>query len=129
MYSYTGAGRGRPGGAVRPGGGRYDARTQRQNPDYERPTVDCNTSIIRYLQSRVFQTRHQDYVALQPDLEYMRDMLPPAGMPSNPSNAYCTHHCHTAVNREKFPIYCAMWSPEGRRVITEIGRASCREKV
>ena len=108
----------RPGGAVRPGGGRYDARTQRQNPDYQRPTVDCNASLIRYKQALVFQTPRQDYVSLQPDLEYMRDMLPPAGMPNNPSNAYCTHHCHTAVNREKFPIYCAKWTPEGRRVIT-----------
>ena len=109
---------GGPGGA--PGSFGRNARMARtpQNPDYERPTVDCNPSIIRYLQSRVFQWPGQDYNALQPDLEYMRDLMPPAGIRRNPSNAYCTHHCHTAVNREKFPVYCAQWTPEGRRVIT-----------
>jgi WD40 repeat protein len=106
------------GGAGGRGGATEHQRPRNNNPNYERPTVDCNTSLIRTLQSRAYQTNQQDYAALQPNLEYMRDMLLPAGMLDNPSNSYCTHHCHTAVNREKFPIYCATWTPEGRRVIT-----------
>lgn len=102
----------------------YQQRTRQQNPNFERSTVDCNSSIIRTLQSRVFDLpgtylgSQGSYLSLQPNTEYMRDLVLPQSMLNNPSNAFCTHHRHTAVNREKYPIYCAMWTPEGRRMIT-----------
>ena len=109
----------RPGGGVLRGQGGMD-RPRQNNPNYERPTVDCNSAIVRTLESRVFETNGNglgtrgSYLCMQPDMEYMRDLVLPQAMGDNPSNAYCTHHCHTAVNREKFPIYCTMWTPEGR---------------
>eukprot|EP01051_Picozoa_sp_SAG22_P002475 SAG22_NODE_111_length_19607_cov_12.696637_2_plen_284_part_00 len=98
----------------------FDGRRARQNLNFERPTIDYNSTVIRSVQSRVFQTDDQDYLALQPDDEYMRDMCTAGSrsMLRTPSNSFCNYHMHTAYNRDKYPIYCAKWTLEGRRVIS-----------
>jgi hypothetical protein len=63
-------GPGGPGGEGGEGGGGFDGRRSRSHPNFERPTVDYNSCLIRHIQSRVFQTEDQDYLPTQPDDEY-----------------------------------------------------------
>eukprot|EP01052_Picozoa_sp_SAG31_P046743 SAG31_NODE_9061_length_1341_cov_1.835749_1_plen_286_part_10 len=98
----------------------FDGRRARQNLNFERPTIDYNSIVIRTIQSRIFQTDEQDYLALQPNDEYMRDMCTASShsMRATPSNAFCNYHMHTAFNREKYPVYTTKWQTDGRRVIS-----------
>ena len=119
MYSSSGGGGG-GGGFVPPQCNGFDGRRARQNLNFERPTIDYNSIVIRSIESRIFQTDEQDYLSLQPNDEYMSDMCTAGSrsMLMTPSNSYCNYHMHTAYNRDKYPIYCAKWTMEGRRVIS-----------
>ena len=94
---YLAAGRDRP---ARPAAGRY------------------LTSPSLYFQDRIWQRGAIDRPALQPDVLFYPELLPPAGSPDNPINAVTTRFVRTATNKMRCPIFCLSWTPEGRRLIT-----------
>ncbi|KAL3283555.1 hypothetical protein HHI36_006694 [Cryptolaemus montrouzieri] len=83
-----------------------------------RKTVDYNSSIIKELENRVWQRDYRDRRALQPDVMYYPDMMPPPSYPDNPINCVTTRFVKTATNKMRCPIFCMAWTPEGRRLVT-----------
>lgn len=78
-----------------------------------RKTVDHNTSMVKYLQSRV----HKRRPFIQPDMGYSLSTLPPLAR-QNPMECVTTKFVRTSTNKMRCPIYCLAWTPEGRRLIT-----------
>ncbi|KAF5303060.1 hypothetical protein FQR65_LT08389 [Abscondita terminalis] len=83
-----------------------------------RKTVDYNSSIIVALENRIWQRDYRDRRALQPDVMYYPDMMPPPSYPDNPINCVTTRFVKTATNKMRCPIFCMAWTPEGRRLVT-----------
>ncbi|KAF5287737.1 hypothetical protein FQA39_LY15757 [Lamprigera yunnana] len=83
-----------------------------------RKTVDYNSAIIVALENRLWQRDHRDRRALQPDVMYYPDMMPPPSYPDNPINCVTTRFVKTATNKMRCPIFCMAWTPEGRRLVT-----------
>ncbi|GIY26002.1 hypothetical protein CDAR_439702 [Caerostris darwini] len=83
-----------------------------------RKTVDYNTSVIKYLEARVWQRDYRDRRVVQPDPAYYIEMTPPLSMPDNPINAVTTKFVRTSTNKMRCPIFCVAWTPEGRRLVT-----------
>ncbi|XP_045472295.1 pre-mRNA 3' end processing protein WDR33 isoform X2 [Harmonia axyridis] len=83
-----------------------------------RKTVDYNSAIIKELENRVWQRDSRDRRALQPDVMYYPDMMPPPSYPDNPINCVTTRFVKTATNKMRCPIFCMAWTPEGRRLVT-----------
>ncbi|KAK0075925.1 hypothetical protein PV325_006170 [Microctonus aethiopoides] len=83
-----------------------------------RKTVDYNSAIIKSLENRVWQRDYRDRRALQPDVMYYPDLLPPPSYIDNPINAVTTRFVKTATNKMRCPIFCMAWTPEGRRLVT-----------
>ncbi|KAG5345998.1 WDR33 protein, partial [Acromyrmex charruanus] len=83
-----------------------------------RKTVDYNSAIIKSLENRVWQRDYRDRRALQPDVIYYPDLLPPPSYIDNPINAVTTRFVKTATNKMRCPIFCMAWTPEGRRLVT-----------
>ncbi|NP_001135849.1 WD repeat domain 33 isoform X1 [Nasonia vitripennis] len=83
-----------------------------------RKTVDYNSAIIKSLENRVWQRDYRDRRALQPDVIYYPDLLPPPSYIDNPMNAVTTRFVKTAANKMRCPIFCMAWTHEGRRLIT-----------
>ncbi|XP_017773061.1 PREDICTED: pre-mRNA 3' end processing protein WDR33 isoform X2 [Nicrophorus vespilloides] len=83
-----------------------------------RKTVDYNSSIIKALENRVWQRDFRDRRALQPDVMYYPDLMPPPSYPDNPINCVTTRFVKTATNKMRCPIFCMAWTPEGRRLVT-----------
>lgn len=83
-----------------------------------RKTVDYNAAIIKALENRVWQRDHRDRHALQPDVLYLPEVLPPPAYKDNPINAVTTRFVKTATNKMRCPIFCMAWTPEGRRLVT-----------
>lgn len=70
------------------------------------------------MQNRVWQRDYRDRRALQPDVIYYPDLLPPPSYVDNPINAVTTRFVKTATNKMRCPIFCMAWTPEGRRLVT-----------
>uniref|UniRef100_A0A0A9XI50 Pre-mRNA 3' end processing protein WDR33 n=1 Tax=Lygus hesperus TaxID=30085 RepID=A0A0A9XI50_LYGHE len=83
-----------------------------------RKTVDYNASIIKMIESRVWQRDYRDHRALQPDAMYIPDLMPPSHYQDNPINSVTTRFVKTATNKMRCPIFCMAWTPEGRRLVT-----------
>ncbi|KAF7283484.1 WD repeat domain 33 [Rhynchophorus ferrugineus] len=83
-----------------------------------RKTVDYNSSIIKELENRIWQRDYRDRRALQPDVMYYPDLMPPPSYPDNPINCVTTRFVKTATNKIRCPIFCIAWTPEGRRLVT-----------
>ncbi|XP_066598485.1 pre-mRNA 3' end processing protein WDR33 isoform X2 [Prorops nasuta] len=83
-----------------------------------RKTVDYNSAIIKSLENRIWQRDYRDRRALQPDVIYYPDLLPPPSYMDNPINAVTTRFVKTATNKMRCPIFCMAWTPEGRRLVT-----------
>lgn len=127
---YGGGGYGGPrnqgGGPYGPVGGR-PGMTSMQSIEFDgkrlrkavaRKTVDYNTSVVEYLENRVWQRDYRDARALQPDSGYYTRLMPPLAMLANPINAVTTKFVRTSTNKMRCPIFCVVWTPEGRRLIT-----------
>ncbi|KAH9376448.1 hypothetical protein HPB48_000103 [Haemaphysalis longicornis] len=116
---YGGGGGG--GGGSRPGMGplqsiEFDGKRLRKA--VARKTVDYNTAVIEYLENRIWQRDYRDARALQPDSGYYTRLVPPLAMLSSPINAVTTKFVRTSTNKMRCPIFCVVWTPEGRRLIT-----------
>ncbi|ALC45492.1 CG1109 [Drosophila busckii] len=108
-----------PGGFQRPFGmSQDDFDGKRLRKSVMRKTVDYNASIIKALETRLWQRDHRDRLALQPDSIYVPQMLPPSSYLDNPANAITTRFVKTATNKMRCPIFTLAWTPEGRRLVT-----------
>lgn len=83
-----------------------------------RKTVDYNSAIVKYLEARTWQRDYRDRRAIQPDVGYYTEMMPPMSHLDNPVNAITTKFVRTSTNKMRCPIFCVVWTPEGRRLIT-----------
>ncbi|ENN76209.1 hypothetical protein YQE_07176, partial [Dendroctonus ponderosae] len=83
-----------------------------------RKTVDYNSSVIKELETRIWQRDYRDRRAMQPDAMYYPDLMPPPSYPDNPINCVTTRFVKTATNKMRCPIFCMAWTPEGRRLVT-----------
>jgi len=83
-----------------------------------RKTVDYNSSFINMLNNRIWQRDYRDRRAIQPDVCFYPDLLPPMATQDNPVNAVTTRFVKTATNKMRCPIFCLAWTPEGRRLVT-----------
>ncbi|EDV24170.1 uncharacterized protein TRIADDRAFT_26233 [Trichoplax adhaerens] len=91
---------------------------KRMRKAVQRRTIDYNASVIRQLESRVWQSDYRDQPVIQPDPLYFNSLLPPSSMKQNPMNAVTTKFVRTSTNKQRCPIFCVVWTPEGRRLIT-----------
>lgn len=83
-----------------------------------RKTVDYNTSVCKFLEQRVWQRNWRDRRAYQPDVGYYTEILPPCALIDNPTNCVTTKFVRTSTNKMRCPIFCVLWTPEGRRLVT-----------
>lgn len=77
-----------------------------------------NLFLFIFFKTRVWQRDYRDRRALQPDVMYYPDMMPPPSYPDNPINCVTTRFVKTATNKMRCPIFCMAWTPEGRRLVT-----------
>ncbi len=94
----------------------FDAKRPRKS--VMRKTVDYNSSFMFMLERRIWQRDFRDRRALQPDVMYYPELLPPCDVQDNPANAVTTRFVKTATNKMRCPIFTLAWTPEGRRLIT-----------
>ncbi|CAH8472775.1 unnamed protein product [Schistosoma mattheei] len=83
-----------------------------------RRTIDYNASAINYLQNRIWVSRDLDRPMLQPDYLWSPKLCPPRSYMDSPMNCVMSKPVRTSTNKNKCPIYCVCWTPEGRRLIT-----------
>ncbi|KAI0978422.1 hypothetical protein GJ496_001571 [Pomphorhynchus laevis] len=83
-----------------------------------RKTVDYNSSVLKYLESRKFAKNSLLREKLQPDILFSPHIVPPLGMLDNPVNSVTTKFIRPATNKNRCPIFCVCWTPDGRRLIT-----------
>ncbi|VDL59178.1 unnamed protein product [Hymenolepis diminuta] len=83
-----------------------------------RRTIDYNASIMNYLRNRIWQSSPRHQIAIQPDYLYSHLLSAPIDYLDNPVNSVTGKLVRTSTNKNKCPIYCVCWTPEGRRLIT-----------
>lgn len=83
-----------------------------------RKTVDYNSSIVNMLENRIWTKNHLDRRVIQPDFGYYPQLLPPMSLIDNPVNCVTTKFVRTSTNKMRCPIFCVLWTPEGRRLVT-----------
>src|SRR2546430_695450 len=64
-----------------------------------RKTVDYNSSVVKMLESRIWQRDARDRPHIQPDVGYYIDLVPPAAMTDNPANCITTKFVRTSTNK------------------------------
>lgn len=79
--------------------GDEDFDGKRPRKSMMRKTVDYNSSFQYMLERRVWQRDFRDRRALQPDVMYYPQMLPPMNCEDNPANAVTTKFVKTATNK------------------------------
>lgn len=84
----------------------------------QRKCVDATAPIISLVEGRCFRRDEGDLPSLQPHTTSIRKLLPPTAMRDHLASSMATRFCHTSVNKTRGPINCAVWTPEGRRLIT-----------
>ncbi|XP_025684473.2 flowering time control protein FY isoform X1 [Arachis hypogaea] len=84
----------------------------------QRKAVDYTSTVVRYMQVRMWQRDSRDRTVLQPTPAAAIDMLPAAGYPDNPSTSFAAKFVHTSLNKNRCPINRVVWTPTGRRLIT-----------
>ncbi|KAL3313244.1 WD repeat-containing protein 33 [Cichlidogyrus casuarinus] len=93
-----------------------DSKCQRKTAF--RRTIDYNASAITYLKDRVRIFKRSDVRSIQADDLYNFKLSVP-NVETEPAAACITSKLiRTATNKNRCPIYCVSWTPEGRRLIT-----------
>lgn len=98
------------------GDGSFDGKQLRKS--VYRKTIDYNSSVVKYLQSRVWMRDSRDRRAIQPDNLYHSELVPPLFFRDNPLNAVTTKFIRTSTNKIRCPIFSLAWTPDGRRLMT-----------
>lgn len=99
-----------------PGNVMFDGKRMRKA--VHRKTLDYNSSVLQFLNNRIWQRDQRDFRAIQPDALYQLDLVPPTSMLDNPMNCVTTKFIRTSTNKFRCPIFCLAWTPEGRRLVT-----------
>ncbi|KAI6675972.1 hypothetical protein NL676_036768 [Syzygium grande] len=101
----------------------YDAHTdnfaaKRMRKLTQRRAVDYTSTVVRYMQIRMWQRDSRDRTVLQPTPAAAIDMLPAVAYSDNPSTSFAAKFVHTSVNKNRCSINRVLWTPTGRRLIT-----------
>lgn len=91
---------------------------KRMRKAVHRKTVDYNSSVVKYLENRLYQRDHRDFRAIQPDCLYQEGLVPPLSLLHNSMNCVVTKFVRTSTNKFRCPIFVLTWTPEGRRLVT-----------
>ncbi|DBA00253.1 TPA: hypothetical protein N0F65_007897 [Lagenidium giganteum] len=86
-----------------------------------RKSVDPNATFINYIvQRRFVRSVAFRAHALPPHSFYKKQMLPPLAYPGRDdlTSCVCTKFCRCSTNKQRCPVNCLTWTPEGRRLIT-----------
>ncbi|RHZ17622.1 hypothetical protein DYB37_006163 [Aphanomyces astaci] len=119
-------GGGSAGGGYHGGGGGsnmlgFDGKPRTRKP-IVRKCIDPNSSFISYVNMRKFARDFRDLpaaYAMNPHSAYKRYILPPGAFKRDDlSSVVCTKFCRSSTNKQRCPVNCLMWTPEGRRLIT-----------
>ncbi|XP_010276573.1 PREDICTED: flowering time control protein FY [Nelumbo nucifera] len=84
----------------------------------QRRAVDYTSTVVRYVQTRMWQQDSRDRTVLQPTPAAAIDMLPTVAYADNPSTSFAAKFVHASTNKNKCPINKVLWYPTGRRLIT-----------
>jgi len=98
------------------GDGTFDGKQLRKS--VYRKTIDYNSSVVKYLQNRIWMRDFRDRRAIQPDNLYHSEFVPPLFFRDNPINAVTTKFIRTSTNKIRCPIFSVAWTPDGRRLMT-----------
>ncbi|XP_023548971.1 flowering time control protein FY-like isoform X1 [Cucurbita pepo subsp. pepo] len=84
----------------------------------QRRAVDYTSTVVRYMQLRMWQRDSKERTVLQSTPAAAIDMLPPAANSDNPSTSFAAKFVHTSINKNRCSINRVLWTPTGRRLIT-----------
>lgn len=84
----------------------------------QRRAVDYTSTVVRYMQTRLWQRDSRDRTVLQPTPAAAIDMLPTVAYSDNPSTSFASKFVHTSLNKNRCSINRVLWTPTGRRLIT-----------
>ncbi|OQR88099.1 WD40 repeat-containing protein [Achlya hypogyna] len=102
------------------GGGGFEK--QRSRKPIVRKCIDPNSTFISYVTQRKFARDFRDLppqYAMNPHSAYKRYMLPPGAFSRDDvMSCVATKFCRSSTNKQRCPVNCLMWTPEGRRLIT-----------
>ncbi|XP_060208282.1 flowering time control protein FY [Lycium barbarum] len=84
----------------------------------QRRAVDYTSTVVRYMQIRMWQRDSRDRTVLQPSPAAAVDILPAVAYLDNPSTSFSAKFVHTSLNKNRCSINCVVWTPSGRRLIT-----------
>lgn len=84
----------------------------------QRRAVDYTSTVVRYMQVRMWQRDSRDRTVLQPTPAAAIDMLPTVAYADNPSTSFAAKFVHTSLNKNRCSINRVLWTPTGRRLIT-----------
>ncbi|KAF5469828.1 hypothetical protein F2P56_010387 [Juglans regia] len=84
----------------------------------QRRAVDYTSTVVRYMQIRMWQRDSRDRTTLQPTPAAAIDMLPTIAYSDNPSTSFTAKFVHTSLNKNRCSINRVLWTPTGRRLIT-----------
>lgn len=84
----------------------------------QRRAVDYTSTVVRYMQIRMWQRDSRDRTVLQPTPAAAVDMLPSVAYSDNPSTSFAAKFVHTSLNKNRCSINRVVWTPTGRRLIT-----------
>lgn len=84
----------------------------------QRRAVDYTSTVVRYIQVRMWQRDVRDRTALQPTPAAVLDMLPTVAYTDNPSTSFAAKFVHASTNKNRCSINRVLWTPTGRRLIT-----------
>ncbi|XP_076960620.1 flowering time control protein FY-like [Bidens hawaiensis] len=84
----------------------------------QRRAVDYTSTVVRHMQTRLWQQDSRDRTVLQPTPAAAIDMLPTVAYSDNPSTSFAAKFVHTSLNKNRCSINRVLWTPTGRRLIT-----------
>ncbi|KAJ6428148.1 hypothetical protein OIU84_023544 [Salix udensis] len=84
----------------------------------QRRAVDYTSTVVRYIQTRMWQRDSRDRTILQHTPAAAIDVLPTVAYSDNPSTSFAAKFVHTSLNKNRCSINQVLWTPNGRRLIT-----------
>jgi polyadenylation factor subunit 2 len=86
-----------------------------------RKSVDPNSTFINFIvQRRFVQVKKYRPMPLPPHSFYKKKLYPPLAFAAEDdlASCICTKFCRCSTNKQRCPVNCLTWTPEGRRLIT-----------
>ncbi|KMZ61211.1 putative WD-repeat protein [Zostera marina] len=107
-----------PPGPIHAYEGHGDIHGRRVRKLVQRRSVDYTSTVVRYMQVRMWQRDARDRTILQSTPAAAVDMLPTVAYTDNPSASFATKFVHASTNKNRCSINKVLWFPTGRRLIT-----------